>query len=278
MTIEELLKQGIKDLKENNIQEFQSKAKRLLVFVLFKPKEYIYINYNKEVKQEEKEKYETLIRKLIKGIPLQYITQEQEFFKLPLYVDENVLIPRADTEILVEEVIKLSNPKDCILDLCTGSGAIGIALAKSIKESKIVASDISEKAINVAKKNAIAHQVQEQIEFVKSDLFSNIKGKFDIIVSNPPYIETKTINILDNEVRQEPYIALNGGEDGLNFYRKIIKEVPCFLKQGGQLCVEIGYNQKKAVMDILNGNNLWCNVYCVQDLARFDRVICAKLR
>ena len=167
------------------------------------------------------------------GVPIEHITHQKEFMKLNFFVDNNVLIPRQDTEILVEEVIKIAKKIKAknILDLCTGSGAIGISLAKYLPETKIVATDISNDALNIAKKNAVINNVQNQMIFINSDLFRNLETqKFDIIVSNPPYIKTNVIEKLDIQVKNEPNIALDGGEDGLDFYRKIIKGVISIFK------------------------------------------------
>ena len=197
---------------------------------------------------------------------------------LDFKVNKDVLIPRADTEILVEEVIKIANQFENIkiLDLCTGSGAIGISLAKNIKNSIIMLSDISINALNIAKQNAIINNTI--VKSIESDLFSNIGEKFDIIVSNPPYIETQTICTLDKEVQKEPKLALDGGTNGLNFYRKIIEQADEFLNKNGYLCLEIGYNQKNAVIDMVLKTKKYSNTYSKKDLSGNDRiVICKKI-
>ena len=204
----------------------------------------------------------------------------QEFMRMNFFVNEDVLIPRPDTESLVEEVISIAkriNAKK-ILDLCTGSGVIAISLAKYIKNSEITAVDISKKALNIAKKNAINNNVQNQITFVESNLFEKIKKeKYDVIVSNPPYIRRNVIKTLDKEVQREPKIALDGGYDGLDFYRKIINKSDEYLKFKGYLCLEIGYDQKIDVIELIENEEKYVETYCKKDLYGNDRVIITRL-
>ena len=277
MTIHDVLKLNITKLKEHNIEEPILKAKILLAFVLCKTKEYLLINQNEEINKDIIKIYETNIEKIINGFPIQYITNKKEFMGLDFFVNESVLIPRNDTEILVEEslnIIKKHNMHE-ILDLCTGSGAIAVSIAKNIENAKIIATDISEEALKIAKKNAIQNNVFEKVKFQKSNMFEKINSKFDIIVSNPPYIETKTIKELSEEVQKEPYIALNGGQDGLNFYKIIAENAKMFLNKNGYLALEIGYNQKESVIEILK-NYEYKNIYTKKDLEGNDRVIVCK--
>ncbi len=280
MTIKELLNQAVIMLKNENIDAPKNKARILLQSTLKKSREYLMIYDNKEIENNERDKYIKNVKRLILGEPLQYITGKQEFMKLNFLVTKDVLIPRADTEILVENVIKLAEniPNPVILDLCTGSGAIAVSLAKYIRNVHICAVDISSKALQIAKKNAELNGVKNNIEFVESNLFDKIKDKkFDIIVSNPPYIETNTIKTLPKDVQNEPKIALDGGKDGLDFYRKISENGYKFLNRQGYLCLEIGYNQRIKVKEILEKQKRYININCLKDLCENDRVIVAQI-
>lgn len=282
MTIKETLNNGINLLKENKIENPVLHAKMLLSYVLNSAKEYLLIHDNEEIEEKQIIRYNELIKKIIDNYPIQYITNTQEFMKLKMYVDENVLIPRADTEILVEEIINICeknvNKEYHILDLCAGSGAIGIALAKYIKNCKIIGADIQNGTISVARKNATNNEVEDKISFINSNMFENIDGKFDIIVSNPPYIKSDIIKILDKNVQKEPHIALDGGDDGLKFYRIIANNAYEYLNENGYLCLEIGYDQKNSVIELLNNTNKYDNIYSKKDLYNNDRIIIAKLK
>lgn len=278
MNIEEILKKEINNLKQNNIENSTLKVKILLANILNVKKEYLLIHSEEEVKQEDKIKYENNINELIKGKPLQYITNKQEFMGLNFYVDENVLIPQPDTEILVEKAIEIAETtqKNKILDMCTGSGCIAISLAKNINNAQIIAADISNNALNVANKNAINNNVENKIKFINSDMFNNIEEKFDIIVSNPPYIETEIINKLDIEVQNEPHLALDGGVDGLKFYKTIANNAFKYLNENGYLLLEIGYNQQKSVMQLLQDTGKYKNIETIKDLGGNYRVVIAR--
>ncbi len=280
MTIKQALTKGMIMLKSNNIESPKLKSRLLLQYILKQPRQYIIVYDNNEITEKEKFEYFVNIEKLTKGIPLQHITHTQEFMKMDFFVDENVLIPRPDTEILVEEVIKIAKkietPK--ILDLCTGSGVIGISIAKNVPNSQIYAIDISEKALDVAKINTKRMKVEKQIKLIKSDLFEKLKNeKFDIIVSNPPYIRKDDITYLSEEVKNEPKMALDGGVDGLDFYRKITKQGIEYLKLGSYLCFEIGYDQKEEVTDIIKNEGRYIDTYSKKDLYGNDRIIITRV-
>lgn len=280
MTIRKAINQAVIMLKNENIEAPKNKARMLLQATLKKSKEYLMIYDTKEITKEEREEYIKNVKRLILGEPLQYITGKQEFMKLNFLVTKDVLIPRQDTEILVEEAIKLSKEikNAVILDLCTGSGAIAVSLAKYVENSKIYAIDINPRALEIAKKNAEMNGVKNNIEFIESDLFSEIKDqKFDIIVSNPPYIETKVLKYLPKDVQNEPRLALDGGKDGLNFYRRILENAYKYLKTPGYVCLEIGYNQKRAVLDIVKNQKVYIDTYSKKDLCKNDRVVVAKI-
>lgn len=278
MTIKEILSKGMIMLKGSNIDSPKLKARLLLQYILKKPRQYLIVYDNEEVGKKEQWEYFVNIEKLTNGVPLQHLTHHQEFMKMDFYVDENVLIPRPDTEILVEETIKIAkkmnNPK--ILDLCTGSGAIAISIAKNVPDAEVYAVDISQKALDIAKKNA--KELGAKVKFVKSNLFSKLnKMKFDIIVSNPPYIKKEDIDNLSTEVKKEPQLALDGGIDGLDFYRKITEQAIDFLKLGSYLCFEIGYDQNDDVIDIIKKQEHYSNTYSKKDLGGNDRVIVTRV-
>lgn len=274
MKIKEILQESIKQLKANEVEEPHAKARRLLAFTLEVPKEYLIINYDKEISKKQETIYKQYIKNLLEGEPIQYILGKQEFMGIEFAVNKDVLIPQPDTEILVEEVIKLLKQykKPKILDLCTGSGAIAISILEKVSEAQIYASDISEKALAIARIN----DRSKKIKFILSDLFNNIEDKFDIIVSNPPYIKTHEIEKLSKEVQNEPILALDGGIDGLEFYRKIIGQASKYIKKNGYLCLEIGEEQKKQVKDIINNEKKYADIKEYKDLNKNDRVIICK--
>lgn len=279
MKIDELLKEGKIKLTENKIEDANLIARVLLEFILKIDRNELIKKQLQEIEKEKEEEYKQKIEQILQGMPLQYITNSQEFMKLNFFVNENVLIPQPDTEVLVEEVIKIAQieSKTKILDICTGSGCIGVSLAYYLKNAKITMSDISKNAIEIAKKNAKENKVLEKTEFIKSDLFENIKEKFDIIVSNPPYIETDLIKNLSKQVQNEPKIALDGGVDGLLFYRKLIKEAPNFLNDNGYLCMEIGYDQREKVIELAKQKESFSKIEAIKDLSGNDRVIICKI-
>ncbi len=280
MTIREAINKASLQLKTKQIDSPKLKARLLMQFLLDKDRQYLLVHDTEKLTLEQEKSFFNNTKKLIKGIPLQHITHGQEFMKMKFYVNKNVLIPRPDTEVLVEEVINIAkriNAKK-ILDLCTGSGAIAVALAKSIEGSEITATDISDKALEIAEINAKNNGVDRQIAFLQSDLFDDIPSeKYDIIVSNPPYIKKDVIKKLQKEVQNEPILALDGGYDGLKFYYKIVQQADEFLKYKGYLCLEIGYDQKSDVLELIDKQDKYTGTYCKKDLYGNDRIIITKV-
>ena len=277
MKIKEILNLTNKEFLENGIENYFYEARELMAFVLDQTKEWVVVNIESEVDEENYKKFVELKNKRIQGTPLQYILGEQYFMGLKFLVNKDVLIPRPDTEVLVYEVLELVKeyPKKLkILDLCTGSGCIAISLAKNVKNAEIFASDISEKALAVAEKNSELNGTD--VKFMKSDMFGNIVEKdFDIIVSNPPYIASGDMAILSKEVLEEPHSALDGGADGLDFYRKISENAINYLGKNGVLAFEIGYNQAEGIFDILRKFK-YNNIRLVKDYSGNDRVVIAQ--
>ena len=278
-TIKELLSKGIMLLEENGIEDSIIKAKRLIQYVLKKTASKIIFDMDDSVKKCEETQYLEYINQIIKGKPLQYITHEQEFMGFKFYVNENVLIPQPDTETLVERTIEIirdvqpDTENIDVLDMCTGSGAIAVSIAKLCKNIKICALDISDDALEIAKKNAFENEAN--VEFFKSDMFENISqnAKFDLIVSNPPYIKETVISTLSKDVQNEPHIALSGGKDGLDFYRIIANNAYKYLKYQGKVLVEIGYDQAESVEELFEQTHQYDKIRCIKDLSGNDRVI-----
>lgn len=269
----EVLKLGENVLKKENIQDSHIKASILLQYVLKQTKQELIINSEEIVEPSKVNEYNNYLQEIIKGTPIQYITKYQQFMALDFYVDENVLIPQPDTEVLVEEGIKIIKEQNMeVLDLCTGSGAIAISIAHYCQNSTVTATDISQEALEVARKNANLNNVN--IEFIESNLFDKLTERsFDIILSNPPYIETDIIKTLEKDVQAEPHLALDGGKDGLEFYKKILNEAYEYLKTNGYLMLEIGYNQGNAVINLAHKNLKLITKQPIKDLAGNDRVV-----
>ncbi|MCI7493289.1 MAG: peptide chain release factor N(5)-glutamine methyltransferase [Lachnobacterium sp.] len=275
MTYKETIDFGIRILELAGIEEAENDAWLLLSKECKMNRTAYYMHMKDEILPEQLNEYKGLIKKRAERVPLQYITGEQEFMGLTFHVNSNVLIPRQDTETLVEEAIKLVEPGMSILDMCTGSGCIIISILKKCSGIQGTGSDISKQALNVAKKNAKLNNVA--VDFERSDMFENISDKYDMIVSNPPYIRSDVVPTLMPEVCEfEPLDALDGHEDGLYFYRKIIKECKSFLKEDGKILFEIGNDQGQAVSDMLTYAG-FRNVGVIKDLAHNDRVVVGML-
>lgn len=276
--LSDLLKEGTHMLAAAGIREAALDAWLLLEYVTGMTRAQYYMEPDKSVEPDVEEAYRAALRRRQEHVPLQHITGMQEFMGFPFHVNGNVLIPRQDTEILVESALEKLEAGMQVLDLCTGSGCIAASLYLIGKEQKKIsentvfaAADISADALCVAEHNF--RNLQTDIRAIQSDLFQEIPWKFDMIVSNPPYIRTDVIEKLDEEVRiHDPYIALDGKEDGLYFYRKIAREAPEHLKKGGWLFLEIGSEQRREVSELLRSAG-FDKVEGKKDLAGLDRVV-----
>jgi release factor glutamine methyltransferase len=287
MTVLDLLNWSTNYLKDHQIENPRLNAELLLARSLSLSREGLYMQLQDQLNEEEKEVYVSLIRRRISGEPLQYILKNQEFWSINLKVDTRALIPRPETELLVEQCLFILSKTPfsqtlSILEIGTGSGAIAIALAKEKKDIFLVATDISRDALGLAKENAESAGVQNQIKFVNGDLFDPFclfkkRGPFDLILSNPPYINRPEIHTLAKDVRDyEPIIALDGGEDGLDFYRRIISQAPFYLREKGWLLLEIGQGQSKKVAEQIERRGVFLKPQILPDLSGIERVVKAQ--
>ena len=311
MTVRELIKKGQEKLEAAGKDGAAFDARALLSFVMDIPFRDMAVHYSDEPSDKQASEFLDLIGRRLSGEPLQYITGEQEFMGLDFHVDERVLIPRLDTEILAEEAVRYVQRKlaenhqessagvngSCspftVLDLCCGSGAIGLSVAKLAvsgsgqdeNEVRVVLSDISGDALDVARENAESLGVADMTDFIQSDLFEDLPDdlsdgicdmQFGLITANPPYIRSEVIDTLDCEVKDcEPRLALDGGSDGLDVYRRIISEAPDHLEAGGRLMMEIGYDQAEDIRRLLEEDGRYSGITIRKDLAGLDRaVIC----
>lgn len=287
MTVFELLNWSTNCLKDHRIENPRLNAELLLARSLNLSREMLYILFNDEFKEEERETMEGLIERRISGEPLQYILGHQEFWSIDFKVDPRVLIPRPETELLVEQALLIlsGNPSGRsphALEIGTGSGAVAISLAKEVRNLFLVATDISRDALLLAKENAASAGVLHQVKFVNGDLFEPFRPfgerePFDLILSNPPYITFSEIDGLPKEVKDyEPVIALNGGEDGLDFYRRIVSQAPFYLRRGGWLLLEVGQGQGEMVLKMMEQEGYFLMSEMIQDLSSTERVVKAQ--
>lgn len=274
MTWQEALRQGEEMLTKANVPEAKLNAWYLFSNVLTIEKSDYYLHEDDIMEDEKMTQWNILLQKRISRMPLEYIIGETEFMGLPFYVNEHVLIPRQDTECLVEEVLPLVEGKD-VLDLCTGSGCIGISLASLTQCRSMCLADLSAEALEVAKENAKRNHVT--VSFIQGNMFENISASFDVIVSNPPYIVRAELDELMPEVREyEPRMALDGDEDGLYFYRNIIAQSVNHLNEGGWLYFEIGCGQGKSVCELMEEAG-FDRLTIKRDLAGLDRIVGGRL-
>lgn len=275
MNYTEAFLMGMQKLKEAEIGEAQLDARLLLEEVCGTDHNTLLCHGDREVSEAEEEQYRKALEQRAVHVPLQHLLGYQDFMGLRFQVNEYVLIPRQDTEILVEEAMRYLHDGMRILDLCTGSGCILLNLLHYSNDCEGVGVDISQEALRVAAQNAELLDIKA--DFLKSDLYEKVTGKFDLLVSNPPYIERKVIPTLMEEVREyDPYIALDGGEDGLDFYRRIIGGAQDYLKRGGQILMEIGSGQAQAVSELLREAG-FKEIDVCRDFAGLDRVVSGRL-
>jgi len=264
--------------KKHDILSPRLDAELLLGHVMKRNRLQLYLDFEEIVPEEQLTRYRELVRMRSQRVPVSYLINNKEFRSLDFYVDENVLIPRPETEVLVETVLK-DKSKNCrFLEIGTGSGTIAISIAKERSGWEIFATDLLPEVIEVAKHNAQKHGVEKQISFLQGDLFEPIDPsmRFDWIVSNPPYIASDEFDNLMPEVRDhEPRIALDGGKDGLNLIRSLIDKAPNFLVSAGRIAIEIGFNQGDAVKTLVNNNPAYAECEIIQDYSGNDRVIVA---
>lgn len=283
MNIKEVLASTVKYFKKHNIEEPRLDAEVLLAHILNKKRIQLYVDFDLPLQKEEMDKYRDLIYKRAHHVPVAYLTGIKEFMSLEFDIDENVLIPRPETEQLVENIIeycqdnKITEPN--IVDIGTGSGVIAISLAHYMNESRVLGIDISDTALRVAKKNIEKHQLGDRVKVVQGNILEPLirigKDNVDIIVSNPPYINERDMKELSKEVKKEPRLALVAGYDGLKYYRQIIPQAEKILKGGGLLALEIGNKQGEEIKKLLQSS--WHSIDIKQDYAGYDRMIFAKL-
>ncbi|HYU97947.1 MAG TPA: peptide chain release factor N(5)-glutamine methyltransferase [Pyrinomonadaceae bacterium] len=279
-SIAETILEGAHRLRKAGVPEARREAGSLLGYVLGRDRSFILTHAEDAISEEQAERFRECLERRAQGEPLQYITANQEFFGLDFEVTKDVLIPRPETELLIETALKLLTPSAdaFICDVGTGSGCIVITLMQQLKQARAVAIEISLDALAVARRNAVRHSVAERIDFVHSDCFAALNSRaprpsFDLIVSNPPYVEDGAMADLQREVRDfEPRSALAAGADGLDIIRRLLLEAPSFLKTGGYFLLEIGFNQAAAVEQLLDPK-IWRLIDINKDLQGIPRTV-----
>ena len=271
----ELYENGIEILNRAGIAEAKLDARLLLECVCGTDHSALLAHPDREITEDEQNRYNEFIERRAKREPVAYILGNWDFMGLTFKVNSDVLIPEQDTEVLVEEAMRFLEDGMRVLDLCTGSGCIALSLLRYTNDTKAVGTDISDKALLVAKENADNLGFSDRAEFIKTDIFpAEDMGKFDIIVSNPPYIASKVIETLAPEVKDyEPRLALDGDEDGLVFYRRIVENVHKYLYSSGYLFLEIGYDQAQALTEMLENDGHFHDIEVIKDFAGNDRVV-----
>ncbi|MFN6202170.1 MAG: peptide chain release factor N(5)-glutamine methyltransferase [Acidobacteriota bacterium] len=277
-TIAETLQDAARRLREAGVPNDLLDAQTLLCFTLGRDRTWLIINYREAMAESDSEVYTQLIARRATGEPLQYITGRQEFFGLDFAVSPAVLIPRPESELIVEEVVRLGWPAPLIVDVGTGSGCLAVAIAREIPTARVIAIDIAAEALAVARQNAVSNGVAAQIEFVNGDLLGPLTTRASIIVSNPPYIAASEMDGLQREVRDwEPRGALTDEGDGLGFYRRLLRTAPAHLEPGGYLICEIGYQQAAAMRSLVE-SAIWDGPRFLTDLQGYERTMVVRLR
>jgi len=275
MNIQTLLNQASKTLKQLSNTSSKLDSEILLSKIIKKNRKYLILNSNEELKKENIKSFDYLVKRRKKGEPIAYLINKKEFWKQNFYINQNVLIPRPDTELLVEETLKLFNvnSKLNMLDIGTGSGCILLSILKERRNFFGTGIDISKKAINVARFNAKMHQLSNRVKFYNSDVDKFLIGKYDLVVSNPPYIKRQDLKYLEVDVKGfEPKLALDGGKDGFSKITKVISKTSTLLKRNGRFILEIGFGQKEKILSILKQNNFFINKV-VKDYGKNDRCV-----
>ncbi|HJP19154.1 MAG TPA: peptide chain release factor N(5)-glutamine methyltransferase [Nitrospinota bacterium] len=274
-----------KILSANDIPAPYAEAEYLLAHALKCDKKDVIVNHDRVLLDNEADLFKELIDRRLKREPSQHITGEEEFWGLSFKVTKDVLIPRPETQLLVKEALKEAknfSPDVNIIDLCTGSGCIAVCMAVELPKSKVYAIDISSKALLVAGENAKKHDVEKRITFAEGDLLNaveplELKGKIDLFLSNPPYVSKKMMEELQPEIElYEPMLAVSGGDDGFDYYRRIIPEAVAYLKPGGHLILEIGYGQSDGIISLIEKEKVYKGIEVKKDFAEIDRVVKAQ--
>ena len=275
MKLEVAIKNACQNLKDNNIKSAKLDSELLMAEILQKNREYIILNLDKDIRKNDLDRYKDLINRRLDGKPIAYLINKKFFWKYEFFVSKNVLIPRPDTEVIIEQVLKIYKNKNNVnfLDIGFGSGCIMLSILKERRDFRAVGVDISNHAVKVCNINAIKLGVKSRVKLFNSDIDKFNQGKYDLIISNPPYIKNLEMRYLEKDVKNfEPKLALNGGLDGISEIRKIIKKSSELIKYGGKLILEIAHNQKKEVKQLLKKNSFYINSV-VKDLGKNDRCI-----
>ena len=279
MNIETAIKDSISILKKNNIKSSILDSEILMSEAIKKDKKFLIINKDYEIKKKDYNYFKSLIKQRSNGVPVSYLTNKKFFWKDEFKINRNILIPRPDTELIVEEVLKLTKYKKRlkILDIGIGSGCILLSILKEKKDFYGVGIDISKKCIEISKVNTLKIGLSNRVKIMKSDIDNFIYGKYDLIISNPPYINRINLKYLENDVNFEPKLALDGGLDGLSTIKRVVNKSSKLIKKNGKLILEIGFDQKNKVKDILEKKGFYINKI-LKDLANNDRcVVSTKL-